>query len=115
MLRSIASFLGLQFLCRVIGFLILAFTFVQIVYDGARSIANNALRVTSVNDLLVLLLDDKAGNVQDSVGSIAPWLWTILVAPLTVAPAVAVGLALGTVLLWLGQPGREPIGFLTQP
>ncbi len=115
MLRSIASFLGLPFLCRVLGFLILAFAFVQVVYDGARSIANNALRITSVNDLLVMLLNDKANTVQDSVGHIAPWLWTILVAPLTVAPAALVGLVLGTVLLWLGQPGREPIGFLTQP
>jgi hypothetical protein len=39
----------------------------------------------------------------------------VLGLPLTLAPASLVGLVLGAFLLWLGQPGREPIGFLTRP
>ena len=115
MLRSVVSFLGLPFLSRTLGLLILAGAFAQLVYDGARSIANNALRVTSVSDLLFALFKDKAGTLQGSVEGAAPWLWQILVLPLTLAPAALVGLLIGTVLLWLGQPGREPIGFLTRP
>lgn len=115
MIRSIANFLGLPFLSRSLGFVILALAFVQVVYDGARSIANNTVKVTSVNDLVVSVFKDKADSLQQSVGGVAPWLWDVLLLPLTVAPAAAVGLVLGTVLLWVGQPGREPIGFLTKP
>ena len=41
----------IRFLCRCLGLLFLAAGFVGIVYDGARSIANNAVLVTSVSDV----------------------------------------------------------------
>lgn len=115
MIRSLTRFLGLPFLSRLLGLLILAAGFVQLVYDGARSIANNALRVTSVSELLLTLFQENASALQAEVEAVAPWLWQVLVLPLTLAPAALVGLALGTVLLWLGQPAREPIGFLARP
>lgn len=99
-----------RFLCRVFGLVILAAGFVCLVYDGARSIANNGLRVASVSDLLFTLFKERASALQSSVEGVAPWLWQILVLPLTLAPAAFVGLAVGTFLLWLGQPRREPIG-----
>jgi hypothetical protein len=104
-----------RFLARVLGFLLMAGGFVALVYDGARSIANNGLRVTSLSDVIATLFKDKAGALQGSVEGAAPWLWHILGLPLTLAPASLIGLGLGAVLLWLGQPGREPIGFLTKP
>ncbi len=115
MLRSIARFLGLPFLSRALGLLILAGGFVQVVYDGARSIANNSLRITTVSDLLFTLFKDKASALQGAVEGVAPWLWQVLVLPLTLAPAAVVGLLVGAALLWLGQPGREPIGFVMRP
>lgn len=115
MLRAITSFLMLPFLCRMLGLPILAAAFAQAVYDGARSIANNDIRVTSLDALLVSLFPEKAAGLQAAVEGVAPWLWQAIVLPLTVAPAALVGLVLGTVLLWLGQPSREPIGFLTRP
>lgn len=115
MLRSVTSFLGLPFLSRALGLLILAASFAQAVYDGARSIANNGLRLTSVNDLVFALFKDKASAVQGSIEQVAPWLWQVIVAPLSVAPAAVLGLVLGLLLLWFGQPSREPIGFLTRP
>jgi len=115
MLRSVVGFLGLPFLSRTLGLLILAGGFVQFCYDGARSIANNGLRVTTVSDLLFALFKDKASSLQGTIEGVAPWLWQILVLPLTLAPACALGLALGAILLWLGQPAREPVGFLMRP
>ncbi|GEP09086.1 PetM family of cytochrome b6f complex subunit 7 [Methylobacterium gnaphalii] len=112
MLRSIASFLGLPFLSRALGLLLLAGGFVQIVYDGARSIANNTLRITTLSELLFALFKDKANALQGSIEGVAPWLWQALVLPLTLAPAAVVLLLIGAALLWLGQPGREPIGFV---
>ncbi|MBE7199810.1 MAG: PetM family of cytochrome b6f complex subunit 7 [Parafilimonas terrae] len=105
----------LRFLARLFGLLLMAAGFVALVYDGARSIANNGLRVTSVADVMTALFKDKAGALQTNVEGAAPWLWHILGLPLTLAPACLVALGIGAVLLWLGQPGREPIGFLTRP
>jgi hypothetical protein len=105
----------LRFLARLLGLLLMAGGFVALVYDGARSIANNALRSTSVADVSAALFKDRVGAVQTQIEGFAPWLWHILGLPLTLAPACLVGLGLGAVLLWLGQPRREPIGFLTRP
>lgn len=105
----------LRFLSRLLGFLCLAGGFVALVYDGARSIANNGLRVTSLSDVLLTLFKDKAAGLQATVQGVAPWLWDLAVLPLTLAPASLIGLVLGAALLWLGQPPREPIGFLTRP
>ena len=104
-----------RFLARLLGFLLMAGGFVALVYDGARSIANNGLRMTPLSELISTLFKDKAGALQTGVEGAAPWLWHLLVLPLTLAPVSIIGLALGAVLLWLGQPGREPIGFLTKP
>lgn len=104
-----------RFLFRFAGMLLLAGGFVALVYDGARSIANNGLRVSPLSELLFTLFKDKASAVQSAVEGVAPWLWQALVLPLTLAPASLIGLGLGTLLLWLGQPAREPIGFLTRP
>ena len=105
----------LHFLARLLGLAFMAGGFVALVYDGARSIANNGPRITSVSDVIVTLFKDKAGALQTGVEGAAPWLWHVLGLPLTLAPASLVGLVLGAFLLWLGQPGREPIGFLTRP
>lgn len=104
-----------RFLSRFLGLVFLAGGFVGIVYDGARSIANNAVRLTSVSDLLFALFKDRASALQGAVEGVAPWLWQILVLPLTLAPAAILGLGLGAFLLWLGQPAREPVGFLSRP
>ncbi|GJD94902.1 PetM family of cytochrome b6f complex subunit 7 [Methylobacterium iners] len=104
-----------RFLCRLFGFVVLAAGFVCLVYDGARSIANNGLRVTSVSELLFTLFKERASALQGSVESLAPWLWQLLVLPLTLAPAAAVALVLGALLLWLGQSPRERIGHLSRP
>ncbi len=54
----------LRFLARLLGLLLMAGGFVALVYDGARSIANNALRSTSVADVFAALFKDRAGAVQ---------------------------------------------------
>ena len=115
MLRSVIRFFGLPFLSRVLGLLILAAAFAQSVYDGARSIANNSLRLTSLNEVMVNVFSERTGALQSSVEGLAPWMWQSLLLPLTSAPAAVIGLVVGALLLWLGQPPREPIGFLTRP
>ncbi len=104
-----------RFLARILGFLLMAGGFFALVYDGARSIANDGLRVTSLSEVLFTVFKDRAGALQAGIEGVAPWLWNLLVLPLTLAPASLIGLGLGLALLRLGQPAREPIGFLTKP
>lgn len=104
-----------RFLARILGFPLMAGGFVALVYDGARSIANNGLRVTTLSEVLSTVFKERAGALQAGIEGAAPWLWNPLALLLTLAPASVAGLVLGTALLWLGQPGREPVGFLTKP
>lgn len=100
----------IRFLCRFLGLLLLAAGFVGIVYDGARSIANNAVLVTSVSDIAALLFKDRAASLQAMAEGGQPMLWKMLGLPFTLSPAAPIALVLGLVLLWLGQPSRTGIG-----
>ncbi|MBX9934275.1 MAG: PetM family of cytochrome b6f complex subunit 7 [Methylobacterium sp.] len=97
-----------RFLLRSLGFVILAAGFVCLVYDGARSIANNALRFTTLDALPLTALAAPLASLKTAVSAAAPWLWQAILLPLSVAPAALVALALGIILIWLGQPIREP-------
>ncbi|MGY2050089.1 PetM family of cytochrome b6f complex subunit 7 [Methylobacterium sp. JK268] len=105
----------IRFLARVVGLLLLAAGFVGCVYDGARSIANNTLLVTSVSDVALALLKDRAASLQAAAEGSQPALWKMLGLPLTLSPAAPIALALGLALLWLGQPARARIGTLVRP
>lgn len=115
MLRTVSRFLGLPFLSRALGLIVMAAGFVQLCYDGARSIANNGLRVTSLADLIRSLPQERITAIGRSIEGVAPWADNLLLAPVGLVPAALFGLALGAALVWLGQPPREPIGFLTRP
>ncbi|KQP61565.1 MULTISPECIES: hypothetical protein [unclassified Methylobacterium] len=98
----------LRFLLRALGLVILAAGFVCLVYDGARSVANNGLRVTTLGELPLTTLATPLANLKTAIEGIAPWLWQAILLPLGVAPAALIGLVLGVILLWIGQPLREP-------
>jgi hypothetical protein len=100
----------IRFLCRCLGLLFLAAGFVGIVYDGARSIANNAVLVTSVSDVAVALLKDRAASLQAMAEGGQPTLWKLRGLPFTLSPAAPIALVLGLALFWLGQPPRTGIG-----
>ncbi|MFY9290654.1 MAG: PetM family of cytochrome b6f complex subunit 7 [Methylorubrum rhodinum] len=115
MLRNVARFLGLPFFSRAVGLVVMAGGFVQFCYDGARSVANNGLRITTLADWIHALPQDRTAALGQTVERIAPWADAVLLAPLGLVPASLFALGVGAVLIWLGQPPREPIGFLTGP
>lgn len=100
-----------RFFLRALGIMVLATGFVCLVYDGARSVANNGLRVTALDDLPLTGLATPLATLKTAVEGIAPWLWQAILLPLSVAPAAVIGLVLGMVLVWLGQPRREPASY----
>ena len=97
-----------RFFLRAVGIMVLAAGFVCLVYDGARSIANNGLRITALADLPLASLAGPLASVKTAVESAAPWLWQAILLPLGVAPAALIGLVLGAIVVWLGQPPKEP-------
>ncbi|MEH3119747.1 MAG: PetM family of cytochrome b6f complex subunit 7 [Methylorubrum populi] len=115
MLRTVSRFLGLPFFSRALGLVVMAAGFVQLCYDGARSIANNSLRITSLAELIRSLPQERLTALANTIRQAAPWADTLVLTPLGLVPAALFGLGLGALLVWLGQPPREPIGFLTRP
>ncbi|CAO4163623.1 PetM family of cytochrome b6f complex subunit 7 [Methylorubrum zatmanii] len=115
MLRTVSRFLGLPFFSRALGLVVMAAGFVQLCYDGARSIANNGFRITSLAELIQALPQERLSALAKTIRQTAPWADTVVLMPLGLVPAAVFGLGLGALLIWLGQPPREPIGFLTRP
>jgi hypothetical protein len=98
----------LRALSRLLGFLLLAAGFVGVVFDGARSIANNGLRLTTLGEFAGALLKERYAAIQAGAEANHATLWHLVGAPLAGAPVALLAVALGVLLLWLGQPARDP-------
>ena len=104
-----------RLLLRILGYLAIAAGFVTLVIDGARSIANSELMLTSLNELGLRLLGERFLQLQPAIErQIHPLLWDPVLINILRLPGAALGLALGFWLLWLGRhPGRQ-VGYLTR-
>lgn len=101
-----------RFLARVLGLVTLAAGFVGLVIDGTRAIANGVVAFTPLGEFAFLVFRERYLQLQPAVERVHPLLWDPLLLGLTHLPAWAVGLVLGVLLLWIGQPRREPsIGY----
>lgn len=106
---------GLRFLVRILGYLLVAGGFVVLLTDGARSIANSALRFTSLGETLLALLGDRYRQLQPGVErNLHPLLWDPVLLHLMLAPTALAGLLLGFLLLWLGAEPKPIIGIVTR-
>jgi hypothetical protein len=102
----------IRFLLRTLGLLFLAAGFVFLVYDGTRSISDNRVEFTKVEEVWSLLHAASLHHLQPWLESHGPhWLWdpgatTVLDAPAAVALAV-----LGAILIPLGRRKKRLIGY----
>jgi hypothetical protein len=95
---------------RLIGLLLLAAGFVFLVYDGARSIADQALRLTKLGEFWNDINQASQRSVLASIDAGAPWLRAGANALLD-QPAWAVMGIIGIVLMLLFRPRRPLIGY----
>jgi hypothetical protein len=103
-----------RFLARFLGFILIAAGFVGLVIDGTRSIANGTLMFTPLGAVGFRVFGERYLLLQPAIERhVHPALWDPVVLTLTLLPASALGIALGVLLLWLGQKRPEPIGFAT--
>jgi ABC-type phosphate transport system permease subunit len=102
----------IRFLLRTLGLLCLAAAFVFLVYDGTRSISDNAVEYTKVEDVWSLVHTASLQQLRPWIESHGPrWLWdpvatTILASPSAVALAI-----LGAIMIPLGRRKKRMIGY----
>lgn len=95
---------------RSIGLLLLAGGFIFLVYDGARSIADQTLRLTKLGEFWNDIHQASQHAARARIEAVAPWMWDIVKLVLN-QPAFAVLAILGILLLLLFRPRRPLIGY----
>lgn len=95
---------------RLIGVLLLAAGFVFLVYDGARSIADQALRLTKLGEFWNDINQASQRSFLALVDADAPWL-RAGVKLLLDQPSWAVMGILGILLMLMCRPRRPLIGY----
>jgi len=99
----------IRFLLRTLGLLSLAAAFVFLVYDGTRSISDNRLDFTRVEEVWSLVHPGSLQQLRSFLESHGPhWLWNDY---LFGAPAFAALAVLGAILIPLGRRRRPLIGY----
>jgi hypothetical protein len=102
----------IRFLFRFVGLICLAAGFILLIYDGTKSIAGNAIFLTSVRALWELI---NAGSLARLEPMIRPYagglLWDPVMVGLLAAPSWGVLGVLGILFLVLGRKKKPLIGY----
>ena len=97
-------------LFRLIGLLLLAGGFIFLVYDGARSIADQALRLTRLGEFWNDVHQASQAAFRTMMDTSAPSLWP-LVRLILDQPVWGVMGVLGLVLMLVFRPRKRLIGY----
>lgn len=83
--------------------------------DGARSIANSGLFLTSMGEFGVRMMGERFMQIQPVIErQIHPLLWDPLLFNILRLPVAFIALAFGFLMLWLGRSSVQQIGYLTR-
>ena len=96
---------------RLVGLLLLAAAFIFVIYDGARSIADQAVRLTRLGEFWNDVHQSSQLALRTRLEETAPWLWTNVVKLLLDQPAWAVMGVLGILLMLVFRPRKPLIGY----
>jgi hypothetical protein len=96
---------------RLVGLLLLAGGFVFMVYDGARWVADQALRFTRFGELWNDVHQSSQQAFQVRVQGLSPWLWDHVVRVVLDQPVFAIMGVLGILLMLLFRPRKPLIGY----
>ena len=96
---------------RLVGLLLLAGGFIFLVYDGARSIADQALRLTRLGEFWNDIHQASQQAFRTMVEGASPWLWNSVAKAVLDQPVWAVMGILGILLMLLFRPRKPLIGY----
>ena len=102
----------IRFLLRFIGLFSLAAAFILVIYDGTKSIAGNAVSITSVRALWELINAASLARVEPLIKPYAGGLlWDPLMVSVLSAPSWALLGLFGIFFILLGRKRRPLIGY----
>ena len=96
---------------RLVGLLLLAGGFIFLVYDGARSIADQAVRLTRLDEFWNDVHQASQQAFRTMVEGAYPWLWNNAVKVVLNQPVWAVMGVVGILLILLFRPRKPLIGY----
>jgi hypothetical protein len=96
---------------RLVGLLLLAGGFIFLVYDGARSIADQTLRLTLLGEFWNDVHQTSQQALRTMVEGASPWLWNSVVKVILNQPVWAVMGLVGILLMLLFRPRKPLIGY----
>jgi hypothetical protein len=100
-----------RLLVRAIGLLLLAGAFAAAVTDGARSLADQALTLTSMGAALGTVFPAKMAALPALARKIHPLLWDPVLLRILYVPAFVDLAVLGLVFMLISMPRRTRDGF----
>jgi hypothetical protein len=102
----------IRFVFRFFGLLILALAFILFIYDGARSIADNSLRLYKVGDVWSSIHQNSLLLLQPAIERhVAVWLWDPVIQTVLEQPASLVFGIIGILLMLIGRKKKPLIGY----
>ena len=102
----------IRFLFRLVGLICLAAGFILLIYDGTKSIAGNALFLTSVRTLWELFNAGSLAKLQPMIQPYAGgYLWDPLMVTILAAPSWGFLGFFGILFLILGRKKKPLIGY----
>jgi len=104
----------MRFIAQSLGLFLAAATFVAVIVDGTRSIADGGWRVLSIRGVWVWLSPHSFDRAQAAVESVlSAFVWNHLVLPLLYLPFALLLIVLSALCFWLGRAPRSRIGFVS--
>jgi hypothetical protein len=102
----------IRFLFRGVGFLCIAAAFLLVIYDGTKSIAGNAVFITSVRGLWETLNASSLQSLRPLIeGRLGQFAWDPVFTAFLNTPSWAVLGLIGIVFILLGRKPRPLIGY----
>jgi len=102
----------IRFFLRFIGLICLAAGFILLIYDGTKSIAGNALFLTSVRTLWELINASSLAKLEPMIRNYAGgYVWDPLMVAILAAPSWSLLGIFGILFLLLGRKKKPLIGY----
>jgi hypothetical protein len=100
----------IRFALRLVGLALLAGAFAAAVIDGARSLADQKIELTSTGWVIAHAFPAKFAQMHDYLVSKAPMAWNLAVVNALYAPAILDLAVLGALLFYLARRRPDPLG-----
>ena len=101
----------IRYLFRLMGLVLLAAGFVFVIYDGTKSIADQAIYISKFSQTWAEIHQQSLLAAQAAVEKNAAWLWSTIIQPILEQPTWLVLGTFGLILILIGRKKKPLIGY----